>query len=42
MKYYKSDATQNILCGFKNILKLLSSKKLKGNFKMECYFKLNN
>lgn len=27
MKYYKSDATQNILCGFKNILKLFSSKK---------------
>lgn len=43
MKHYKSDATQNILCGFKNLLKLFfSKKKMKGNFKMECYFKLNS
>lgn len=27
MKHYKSDATQNILCGFKNLLKLFFSKK---------------
>jgi len=41
MKHYKNDATQNIFCGFKSF-KAAFLKKMKGNFKMECYFKLNN